>query len=291
MKLKGKTGGSWSKIVEFNKGEYIHKFSARAIQFADPSFVLKHEIISIDGTEKYVNKFIFAIYDINVIERYDVSLFIDHHKDLHNYKDILTTNLLYYINRRKKILEKVHPRMTNEELYEAVKSSKNRFSADFIIYSTKEGDKGDRKVRISLANIEIYSKKYYLVAVQIKTKDGWDLKSISYGGRAFKLVDAKNGIINVPDAIFHYSNGKLIASPVFIGYENGYINGYMRKKLEELVNVAIDYMKEKGKEKPFLKLRTDYRDYDTYVYGIPKYDKTKLAKELRLDNESWVLPF
>lgn len=287
MKLKGKTGGSWSKIVEFNKGEYIHKFSAQAIQFADPSFILKHEIISIDGTEKHVNKFIFVIYDISLIQRYDVSLFIDHNRELHNYRNILTTNLLSYINRRKKILEKDKPRMTNEELYEAVKSSKNRFSSDFIIYSTREGDKGVKKARVSLANIEIYSKKYYLVAIQMKTKDGWDLKSIPYGGRAFRLVNAKNGIINVLDAIFHYSNGNLITTPVFIVYNNP----FMRLKVQKLVNTAMDYIIENGKEKPFLKLRTNYRDYDTYVYGISKYDKTKLARELRLYNKGLVLPF
>ena len=283
LKTRG-SGGGWSKIVEFNKMDCIHKFTAQAVSKASPSFILKHSIFDIDTNIKIDDhKYPCIIYDINEMGKEDITKFVNNNLGLSVHADELIPNLLYYINRRKKIIKNECPNLSTEEIDNALKSARNRWSIEFRIPNGI--GKRQKLIRVSLANVEIYNKEYYLFAIQQKVKSRWTVEFeyifISvYKLKLFKLVPRiKHGILGVPDAIFHYSNGKVIEYPVFHGFNNP----FMREQLQKLVNMALDHIKETGKEKPFLKLRVgEYTMYNTYVYGMPSTNQKYIGKDLAL---------
>lgn len=242
VKLYKRKGG-WAKIVQFLDKEGIHKFSAQAIQLGDPSFILKHIRITEDDN-KIVHCFPVVIRDINKVDRNSI-------RKIYNDKSgVLELNLLSYINRRKKVLDKQVPILTTEEIDYAVRSKKNRYSVEFL-------DSDNKLVRASLATIEVYNKKYFLFAIQKKVGNKYTVEDPATLLKNYKLVDIRVGIMNAFYNLFRIRNGMILPKPrAFYTFENDTIANMS----DVLLNMAMVDIKNNNKLKPSVKLRkiSDY---------------------------------
>lgn len=279
-----KTKGPGTMILDtsnYNNKEYTHKFTAHGIKEGNPSFILKHVIINNNKQTRTRIYHPFIIYDINEIDEKDYIIHFVNNYITEIYGSDFYTNLIYnlydYINKRKVTINKKKPILTTEEIDYVV--SLLRCSTNFI-HSVS-------RVKVSLTNVEIYNKKYYLYAVQTPGKyNHWtvvgnkDTDMIIY-----KLIDAKEDLFNIPEILYPTSRN---------GISNK--NLFAKKAVKEIIFKIISQIKKTGKEKEFLRLReNEYTMYNSYVYGLPKLYgtytdvHTGLTRKLRDHNDRLLL--
>ena len=269
-------GGAWSKLKEFTNKNVTHKFSARSIERGNPSFMLKHDIISNGNEESEL--FPFVIYDIDEMYKSDIDEFFDIYK-LNEFKNTLATILFDYIKKRRVKIKKEFPYLTNDELEYALSKRENK-------YTLKFKNKDDNLLRLSMINLDVYNKKYFLFTVEKKHCKVWIIESDQLPFvRVSRLVSAEELSGNIMQQLFN-DYRRSTYSQAFYGYDNE----LMSPKVKEIIEMAIrDKYDKFGKIKPFLKLRLwEYTesDYGAYIFGIPKNDKSKIVKELIEFNES-----
>ena len=252
-----KTKGPGTMILDtsnYGNKEYTHKFTAHGIKEGDPSFILKHVIIDNNKQTRTRVYHPFIIYNINEIDHKEYVIHFINHYITKNYGSDFYTDLIYdlydYINKRKITINKKKPILTAEEIDYVV--SLPKCSTNFIYNPSR--------VRVSIANVEIYNKKYYLYAVQKPDKyNNWTVGNKDTDMIIYKLIDAKKDLFNIPEILYPSSRNGISNKDLFA-----------KKAVKEIIFKIISEIKQR-KEKEFLRLReNEYTMYNSFVYGLPK---------------------